>query len=283
MDACALAVLTACGCAITYALTPFTGSSVGTQLNAEMRFLLPAVALATVTLAAALPGYWCRLGAVAALAANAVFLAVVESRDGFLGLPIPLVAAAGVAGVAAALRWRGALTRAARAPTVRRAAVLALAVLSVLATAHLQPPSAGTPLARALQGAGNPGGPVVVMDVGDVAVLLGPRLDVDVVAAGEGPVGAERPRAVPASSAGGSRLSIPPRWWSARGWRSTWCRAVGLLLLAPAGERGRRDRARALTAGNRGRGGAPRMLRSCMEQRVLGRTGISVSELCLGP
>lgn len=188
-----LVALTACGCAITYALTPFTGSSVGTQLNAEMRFLLPAVALATVTLAAALPGYWCRLGAVAALAANAVFLAVVESRDGFLGLPIPLVAAAGVAGVAAALRWRGALTRAARAPTVRRAAVLALAVLSVLATAHLQPSSAGTPLARALQGAGNPGGPVVVMDVGDVAVLLGPRLDVDVVAAGEGPVGAERP------------------------------------------------------------------------------------------
>jgi hypothetical protein len=66
-------------------------------------------------------------------------------------------------------------------------------VLAILATAHLQPSTAPTPVTRALDAAGNPNAPVVVMDVGDVAGLLGPHLDGDIVAAGQGPAGAERP------------------------------------------------------------------------------------------
>ena len=185
-------------CAAAYAVTPFTGSSVPTQLTGGLRFLLPAAALGVVALGAALPDRWFRLSAVVALAVGAVLLMDVEWSNHFVNVPILLVAIAVTGCVLAAIRWRGALVAVARRPSVRGAAAFAVAILAVLATAHLQPSTSPTPVQRALDAAGNQHAPVVVMDVGDVATILGPQLDVDVVAPGHGPVGAERPIRDPA-------------------------------------------------------------------------------------
>jgi len=193
-----LVAVAALACAVAYAVTPFTGSSVPSQLTGGLRFLLPAAALGVVALGAALPDRWFRLSAVVTLAVDAILLIDVEWSNNFVSVPLLVVAVAVSVCVLAAIRWRGALRAPARRRPVRGAAALAVAILAVLATAHLQPSTSPTPVQRALDTARNPHAPVVVMDVGDVATILGPQLDVDVVAAGDGPVGAERPIRDPA-------------------------------------------------------------------------------------
>jgi len=193
-----LVAVAALACAVAYAVTPFTGSSVPSQLTGGLRFLLPAAALGVVALGAALPDRWFRLSAVVTLAVDAILLIDVEWSNNFVSVPLLVVAVAVTVCVLAAIRWRGALRAPARRRPVRGAAALAVAILAVLATAHLQPSTSPTPVQRALDTARNPHAPVVVMDVGDVATILGPQLDVDVVAAGDGPVGAERPIRDPA-------------------------------------------------------------------------------------
>ncbi len=183
----------ALACAAAYAVTPFTGSSLPAQLTGGLRFLLPAAALGVVALGAVLPDRWFRLSAVVALAVDAVLLIDVEWSNSFVSVPLLVVAGAATMGVLAAIRWRGALGAATRQPSVRAAAAVAVTILAVLAAAHLQPSTGPTPVQRALDAARNPRAPVVVMDVGDVATILGPRLDTDIVAVGDGPVGAERP------------------------------------------------------------------------------------------
>ncbi|MGA9112468.1 MAG: glycosyltransferase family 39 protein [Candidatus Dormiibacterota bacterium] len=193
-----LVAVAALACTAAYVVTPFTGSSLPAQLTGGLRFLLPAVALGVVAIGATLPDRWFRLSAVVALAVGAVLLIDVEWSDSFVNVPLLVVAGAVTVGVLAAIRWRGGLGVAARKPTVRGAAAFAVAILAVLATAHLQPSTSPTPVQRALDAARNPGAPVVVMDVGDVATILGPQLDTDIVAVGDGPVGAERPIRNPA-------------------------------------------------------------------------------------
>lgn len=193
-----LVAVAALACTAAYVVTPFTGSSLPAQLTGGLRFLLPAVALGVVAIGATLPDRWFRLSAVVALAVGAVLLIDVEWSDSFVNVPLLVVAGAVTVGVLAAIRWRGGLGVAARKPTVRGAAAFAVAILAVLATAHLQPSTSPTPVQRALDAARNPGAPVVVMDVGDMATILGPQLDTDIVAVGDGPVGAERPIRNPA-------------------------------------------------------------------------------------
>jgi len=193
-----LVAVAALACAVAYAVTSFTGSSVPSQLTGGLRFLLPAAALGVVALGAALPDRWFRLSAAVTLAVDAILLIDVEWSNNFVSVPLLVVAVAVSVCVLAAIRWRGALRAPARRRPVRGAAALAVAILAVLATAHLQPSTSPTPVQRALDAARNPHAPVVVMDVGDVATILGPQLDVDVVAAGDGPVGAERPIRDPA-------------------------------------------------------------------------------------
>ena len=193
-----LLAVAALACTAAYAVTPFTGSTLPAQLTGGLRFLLPAVALGVVALGAILPDRWFRLSAVVALTVGAVLLIDVEWSNNFVDVPLLVVAGAVTVCVLAAIRWREAMGAAARRLSVRGAAALAVAILAVLATAHLQPSTSPTPVQRALDAARNPRAPVVVMDVGDVATILGPHLDTDIVAVGDGPVGAERPIRNPA-------------------------------------------------------------------------------------
>ena len=189
-----LVALAALGCAVAYVLTPFTGSAATSQVNGAIRFLLPAVAIAVVAIGAALPDHRFRLAAALTLGVNAVLLLDAETaRAGFFGVALVAAAAMVSACVYIAQRWRRTLIAVARRRAVRDVAALILAVVTIPVTARLQPSSRLTPVERALAAAGDPRAPVVVMDVGDVATLLGPQLETHVVAAGEGPVGAQRP------------------------------------------------------------------------------------------
>ena len=193
-----LVAIAALACTAAYTVTPFTGSSLPAQLTGGLRFLLPAVALGVVAVGAVLPDRWFRLSALVTLAVDTVVLIDVEWSNNFVNLPLLVVAGAVTVCVLAAIRWRVALGAAAGWPSVRVAAAVAVATLAVLATAHLQPSTSPSPVQRALDAARNPSAPVVVMDVGDVATILGPQLDTDIVAVGNGPVGAERPIRNPA-------------------------------------------------------------------------------------
>jgi len=188
-----LVATVAVGCSIAYGITPFTGSAAPSQLNAGTRFLLPAVAFGVVALSAALTGRWFRVWRAVALGVDAALLIDVGAVTGFIS-PALLVDAAIVAGcVLAALYWWRPLRGFAGHRAVRGGAAVALLAVTILVTARLQPSAGPTLVETALDAARDPGSPVVVMDVGDVTALLGPRLDVNIVAAGQGPVGAERP------------------------------------------------------------------------------------------
>ncbi len=122
-------------------------------------------------------------------------------------------------------------------------------VLAVLGTVHLQPSDTLTPVQRALTAAGDPHAPVVVIDVTDVAAILGPNLDVDIVAAGIGPVGAEAPISDPARLT--ARIeslhpaavvvgdqsdfgTVAPGWIPPRGWRRVGVQGGGIVYEPPA-------------------------------------------------
>ena len=189
-----LVAVAALGCALAYVVTPFTGSAVTSQVNGTIRFQLPAIALAVVAIGATMSEYRFRLAAALTLGVNAALvMAVGSSRAGFFAALLLGVTATVAVAVVATRRWQRILTAVAGRRSVRIVAGLALVAVTIPLTAHLQPSSAQTPVERALQSAGDPSAPVVVMDVGDVATLLGPRLETHIVAAGEGPVGAERP------------------------------------------------------------------------------------------
>jgi hypothetical protein len=178
----------AVACTVAYVVTPFTGST--QNVLGAMRYLLPGVAFAVLGLAAALPGRWLPVAASAALVVSGVEVGVFEIG---IHLPITTLVAAGAASVVimalvqarrrVALAWRGRWLR---------SAALAIAVAAaVLAIAHLQPPSGPSVVDRALAVSRDPAGRVVVMDVDDVTAITGADLDIDIVAAGDGPQGAE--------------------------------------------------------------------------------------------
>jgi hypothetical protein len=133
--------------------------------------------------------------AAAALATNGVAVAI---ESGALALTV----LASMSGVSLLLICVGPCRRfvvtAAGSKPVRLSAGLATIGLAVAATAGLQPSQQPSAVQRVLAEAGNPNAPVVVMDVMDVQAVLGPQLDVNVVAAGNGPVGAEMPIRDPA-------------------------------------------------------------------------------------
>ncbi|HXZ99889.1 MAG TPA: phospholipid carrier-dependent glycosyltransferase [Candidatus Binatia bacterium] len=186
-------VAVAVGCVLVYAVMPFSGSVETVQANASLRFLLPAIAFGVVALTAVLPARSVLPLAAVTLGVGLVPLLVVESHNGFVNAPILGAAAAVTAATLAALRWRSALSPMARRHWFRPLASSVLAVSAVLLIAHLQPATDLSPAGKALSAAAASHQAVVVMDVGDVAAILGPTLEGDVVAAGQGPVGAERP------------------------------------------------------------------------------------------
>ena len=185
-----LAWMTA-GCLLAYVLTPYSGSVNPTQLHGSMRFLLPAVTFGIAAVASAAPRRWLVLGAIVALGVNAPLVAVNEATE---NSPGPVLVAVAVTAVALALLlWREALVHLADLRSTRRAAAAVVVLVLVAGIAHLQPASDPGAVGRLLSADGATDAPVVVMDVGNVAAILGPNLDVRLVAAGEGPEGAERP------------------------------------------------------------------------------------------
>jgi 4-amino-4-deoxy-L-arabinose transferase-like glycosyltransferase len=183
------------GCALIFLVTPFTGSSQSDQIVGAIRYLLPAVAFGVAAGAAVLPQRWFPWVAAVALATNGVALA---SESGALALTVLVSMSGGSLLLVGVRRCRRFVVVAAGSRPVRLSAGLAAIGLAVAATAGLQPSQQPSAVQRALAEAGNPNAPVVVMDVMDVQAVLGPQLDVNVVAAGDGPVGAEMPIRDPA-------------------------------------------------------------------------------------
>jgi hypothetical protein len=183
-------VLTA-ACVAAYLVTPYSGSIEASQLDASMRFLLPAVAFGAAAAASELPEHPLRLLAGLALGIDGLVIATFEVRDNGA---VPVLVAVGLTmALLVLLRWRNPLLSRMRSPGARRAVLAGALALLVLAAAHLQPAGGDTTVGRLVDLTGAPDAPVVLLDVADVAAILGPQLDIHLVAAGDGPQGAERP------------------------------------------------------------------------------------------
>jgi hypothetical protein len=180
-------------CAIAYALTPFSGSQVAVQVNAALRFAMPAAALSLLALAVALPEPWLRLASAFILGINSVLLLIIETRNGFVDPTVLSATVVVAASLLAAIRWRRTLCQFAGRPAARWSMAFALAIPLVLAVSRLQSTPDPSAVDSAIQAAAGSHGAIIAIDVGDVAALLGPNLDGNVVAAGIGPVGAEQP------------------------------------------------------------------------------------------
>jgi hypothetical protein len=181
--------LVAVACIAAYLATPFTGSVDGNQGDTTTRYLLPSLTLGVAALAVVMPRRWARLAAFLAIGVNAPIV-VLNQPSGDLAL----AGAAVISAVALlALRWRRVLFRPIGPRLFRPALLTALGVPLVVTLAALQPTGNGGVVQAALAKAGELHAPVVLLDVGDVAAALGPHLNIDVVAAGIGPVGAEEP------------------------------------------------------------------------------------------
>lgn len=189
--AVAMVAAGALGCVWTYALTPFSGSPLLIQANAAMRFLLPAIALATVATMSALPDRWSRLFALATLGVNVSLGVLIEFRNGFLNPTLLSIAAAVVAVLYLGFRIRGRLRKMLHRQLAFAAAAAALAGGALLAVGHLSSTTNSVPHDPAAAVIAAERGPIAVVDVGDVASLLGPSLRGNVVAVGLGPPGAE--------------------------------------------------------------------------------------------
>jgi len=218
-------------CTVAYAVTPFTGSA--QDVFGAMRYLLPGVAFGILGLAAVLPRRWLPAAVGAALLVNAIEVALFEIG---VGLPAITVVAAGTASVLlmGVVQARGRVIPVWRAGWPRGALVITGVAVALLVTVHLQPAQGPTAVGRALAASRDPAGRVVVMDVDNVTAILGPDLDIDIVAAGNGPPGAEtvigdpaqltaridslRPVAVVVGDSGLVN-SIPPTWKPPTGWR----------------------------------------------------------------
>lgn len=177
-------------CTAAYLVTPFTGSA--SELFGATRYLLPAMAFGVCGLAATLPLSWLAPVAGIALIVNGVSIPVFQLGEGFPATTVVVGAGASLL-LVAAIRLGRVVKPPTRAAWFRGGVVAISAAVAVLVTANLQPAGGQTPVGRALLAARDPAAPVVVMDVTNVTAILGRNLDVNVVAAGEGPVGAERP------------------------------------------------------------------------------------------
>ncbi len=183
----------AMGCAVAYAVTPFSGSTNAVDVNAALRFLMPAALFGLVGMSAVIPDRWFRLVSAAMLGIDGVLLLIIEVRDGFVDPPLLATVAILTLAVLAAVRWRRQLRTLVSARSIRGAVSVLAAASAALAIANLQGQPDPSPLDVTLSAADNTHRPVLVMGVEDVAALLGPDLDADLVAAGMGPVGAEHP------------------------------------------------------------------------------------------
>ncbi len=225
----------AVGCALAYAVTPFSGSTDPIQVDAALRFLMPAAAFGVLAVSAAMADRWLRLLSVFALGTDTVILLIVESRNGFVDPTLLAIAAALAFVILAAVRWRHALRDLVGRRSVRGGLSVLIAAAAVVATAHLQAAPDPSPVDAALSAADHSDLPVLLFDVGDVAALLGPNLKGNVVAAGIGPVGAERPiRSITQLNARITALHpalvvisdiadfdvVPPGWTPRPAWRS---------------------------------------------------------------
>jgi len=185
-----LAVLTA-ACVAVYLVTPYSGSIEASQLDASMRFLLPAVAFGAAAAASALAEHPLQVLAGLALGIDSLVVAIFEARDNG-GVQV-LVAVGLSTALLALLRWRHPLLSRMSSPGARRAVLAGALALLVLGAARLQPAGGDTTVGRLVDLTGARDAPVVLLDVADVAAILGPQLDIHLVAAGDGPQGAERP------------------------------------------------------------------------------------------
>jgi len=226
-----IAVLSA-ACVACYLVTPYSGSANVLLVEGSMRFLLPAGFFAVMTLAVAAPVRWTRLGAAAVLTANLLAVAVYEAQHS----PGAVLGAALITMVALALiGLRHRIHGAAGWLATHRAAYLTLGgALVLLATAVLQPPPAPSPVESALEASGNPEAPVVVVNAGNVASILGPSLDVNIVSVGDGPPGPQAPINSPTELTerieavhpaavviqyGNTLMTLPSGWAPPAGWR----------------------------------------------------------------
>jgi hypothetical protein len=218
-------------CTAAFMVTPFTGS--GSFLGAAIRYLLPGLLFSAVAVAAVVPRRWLAPLGAAALIFNAIALPIEASSANFPVAALWAAVAAAVVLLALVPVWSRVVSLA-RSSWIRWGAAAVALVLVVLAIEHLQPSASSTPVDRALAAARNPHAPVVVIDVDDVTAILGPQLDVNVVAAGIGPVGAETPFRYPGQLTARIRSlhpaavvvgtwtvagSIPPGWKPPGSWR----------------------------------------------------------------
>ena len=231
-------------CTVAYAMSPFTGSV--QDVFGAMRYLLPGVAFGVLGLAAVLPRRWLPVAAGAALVVNGVEVGLFEIAA---RLPVTTLVVASAASLIllALLQVRGRAAPPGRTRWLRGATLLAGLVALVTVTAHLQPAQGPTAVDHALAASRDLTGRVVVMDVDNVTAILGPDLDVNIVAAGTGPPGAEtvisdpdqlttriaslRPVAVVVGDSGLVN-SIPPGWKPP----STWYRVgreAGAVVYEP--------------------------------------------------
>jgi hypothetical protein len=187
-----LAVIAA-ACAVAYMVTPFSGSSDPNQVNAALRFLLPSVAASMLALSAALPVSWYRLLAAAGLGTNGILLLLGETQYGIISPALLLAGLAVSILLLAAVHGRKLLRRLFQRPAFSAGMGTLAAGGVLLLVAHLQAAQDPSPAEALLLKAAASGQPVVAMDVGDVTAILGPDLTGNAVAAGDGPVGAERP------------------------------------------------------------------------------------------
>jgi hypothetical protein len=231
-------------CTVAYAMSPFTGSV--QDVFGAMRYLLPGVAFGVLGLAAVLPRRWLPVAAGAALVVNGVEVGLFEIAA---RLPVTTLVVASAASLIllALLQVRGRAAPPGRTRWLRGATLLAGLVALVTVTAHLQPAQGPTAVDHALAASRDLTGRVVVMDVDNVTAILGPDLDVNIVAAGTGPPGAEtvisdpdqlttriaslRPVAVVVGDSGLVN-SIPPGWKPPSTWHRVG-REAGAVVYEP--------------------------------------------------
>ncbi len=188
-----LVAAVAVGCALAYLVTPFSGSTDPNQVNAAVRFLMPACAFGLVALSSVAADRWLRLLGAVTLGTDTALLLIGQVRYGILDPELLAVAGAVTVLVLVAVRWPRQLSTLVRPASVRGGMGVLVAAAAVVAVLHLQAAPDPSPAEQALLTADNERLPVLVMDVGDVAALLGPDLRGNIVAAGTGPAGAEQP------------------------------------------------------------------------------------------
>ena len=175
-------------CLLAYAVTPQSASALDAMLNSNLRYGIPAFAISAVLISKLKSErlYFALLSGSLILGAAVDFG---QLHDWSASLSIVAVAAGAVMALAV---WLGQNKIRVRFP---RPLQVALGLVATLVAAGLLQVTSTAPAASLTEklAAARPGQPVVAFDVQDTTALLGPNLDVKLVAPGAGPQGALRP------------------------------------------------------------------------------------------